>query len=128
MPDFLHVKQSTAVTVPVYAADSLLAAVVGKVDGNWTKRISKNGGAFAAMTVTITEMENGWYGVPLSASHTDTLGPLCLTFLAAGVVPVNMRLWVSPRLIDDLAFPNTSGRGMAIDGSGGVSSPHGVSL
>ena len=67
-------KQSAAITIPVFVHDVNGDAVTGLVDGGFTKRISKNGAAFAAMTVTITEQENGWYTLPLSAAHTDTLG------------------------------------------------------
>ena len=41
-------KQSTAITIPVWAMDSSGDAVTGLVDGGFTKRISKDGGAFAA--------------------------------------------------------------------------------
>lgn len=77
--------------------------MTGKVDGDWTKRISKNGGAFAAMTVTITEMENGWYSFPLSTSHSDTLGILSLSFSATGVKRVNLQYRVHAQLPDDHA-------------------------
>lgn len=96
------VKQSTTLTIPVFAHDANGDAVTGMVDGGFTKRISKNGGAFAAMTVTITEMENGWYSIPLSASHTDTLGILSLTFTNASCKQINAQLRVSNKLIDDL--------------------------
>lgn len=96
------VKQSTALTVPVFAHDANGDAVTGMVDGGFTKRISKNGAAFGAMTVTITEMENGWYSVPLSTSHTDTLGLLSITFTNASCKQVNLQLRVTAKLIDDL--------------------------
>lgn len=95
------VKQSTALTVLIFAHDVNGDAVTGKVDGNWTKRISKNGGAFAAMTVTITEMENGWYSVPLSTAHTDTNGILSMTFTATGVKQINIQYRVTTRIFDD---------------------------
>lgn len=94
-------KQSTALTVPVFAHDENGDAVLSKVDGNWTKRISKNGAAFGAMTITITEMENGWYSMPLSTSHTDTLGLLTITLTASGVKQINIQLRVSVDLVDD---------------------------
>lgn len=96
------VKQSTALTIPVFAHDASGDAVTGLVDAGFTKRISKNGGAFAAMTVTITEMENGWYSVPLSTAHTDTLGVLSITLTHASAKQVNLQFRVTAKLIDDL--------------------------
>lgn len=84
-------KASTAITIPFFAHDVNGDAVTGILDGSWTKRISKNGGAFAAMTVTITEMENGWYSLPLSASHTDTEGILTVSLNATGAKRVNLQ-------------------------------------
>lgn len=99
------VKQSTALTIPIFVHDVSGDAVTGLVDAGFTKRISKNGGAFAAMTVTITEMENGWYSVPFSTAHTDTLGVLSITFTHASAKQVNLQLRVHARLPDDLAQP-----------------------
>lgn len=41
-------------------------------------QISKNGGAFAAITDTITEIGNGWYEFDLTATETNTDGPIIL--------------------------------------------------
>jgi hypothetical protein len=78
-------------------------AVTGLTDGSFTKRISKNGAAFGAMTVTISEMENGWYSIPLSASHSDTLGLLTVVFTNAGAKQVNLQWRVEANILDDLA-------------------------
>lgn len=96
------VKQSTALTIPVFAHDVSGDAVTGLVDAGFTKRISKNGGAFGAMTVTITEMENGWYSVPLSTSHTDTNGILSITLTHASIKQINLQFRVQAKLVDDL--------------------------
>lgn len=96
------VKQSTALTVPVFVHDVAGDAVTGLVDAGFTKRISKNGAAFAAMTVTITEMENGWYSLPISAAHSDTLGVLSVTLIHASAKQVNLQFRVTAKLIDDL--------------------------
>lgn len=114
------VKQSTTLTIPVFVHDAAGDAVTGLVDGGFTKRISKNGGAFAAMTVTITEMENGWYSVPFSASHTDTLGVMSVTLTHASSKQVNLQLRVHARLPDDLAYPTTSGRSIDVTAGGTV--------
>ena len=96
------IRQSTALTLPFFAHDASGNAVTGLLDGSFTKRISKNGAAFGAMTVTITERENGWYSIPLSTSHSDTLGLLSITFTNAGAKQVNLQYRVSAKLIDDL--------------------------
>src|SRR3990172_5380216 len=118
-----ELKQSTAITVVVFAHDANGDGVTGIVDGSWTKRISKNGGAFAAMTVTITEMENGFYSVPLTTTHTDTLGVLVVSLSAAAAKRVNLMWRIAVRITDDLAFPNVSGRGVDVDATGGVEIP-----
>lgn len=95
-------KQSTAITVPFFVHDINGDAVTGLTDGSFTKRISKGSGAFAAMTVTITEAENGWYTIPLSTDHSDTLGILSITFTNAGAKQVNLQWRVEAKLNDDL--------------------------
>lgn len=99
------IKQSTGLTVPFFAHDANGDGVTGLVDGGFTKRISKGSGAFGAMTVTITEMENGWYSFPLSGAHTDTSGLLTISFLHASIKSVNLQWRVEARLLDDLATP-----------------------
>jgi hypothetical protein len=96
-------KQSTAITVPIFCFDDNGDAVTGLVDGDFTKRISKNGSAFGDMTVTITEMESGWYSVPIGTSHSDIVGDLSIYFTATGIKQVNLKFQVSVRLLDDLA-------------------------
>lgn len=114
------VKQSTALDVLFFAHDANGDGVTGIADGSFTKRISKNAGAFAAQTVTISERENGWYLLPLSSAHTDTNGVLTISLSASGIKRVNLQFRVSTRITDDLCFPNTSGRGIDVDASGGV--------
>ena len=75
-------------------------AVLLLTAGSFTKRISKNGAAFGAMTVTIVGRENGWYTCALTGSHTDTLGILSITFTNAGAKQVNLQFRVEATLID----------------------------
>lgn len=96
------IKQSTALTMPFFVHDANGDAVLSLTNGSYTKRISKNGAAFGAMTVTITEMENGWYSIPLSTSHSDTLGLISITFTNAGAKQVNLQFRVEAKLVDDL--------------------------
>lgn len=109
------IKQSTALTVPFFVHDVNGDAVTGLVDAGFTKRISKNGATFAAMTVTITEMETGWYSIPLSTTHSNTLGLLTILFTHASAKQVNLQWRVSARIPDDLAFPVVSGRGINVN-------------
>lgn len=99
-----EIKQSTALTFPFYVHDVNGDAVTGLTDGSFTKRISKNGGAFGARTVTITEMELGWYSQTISTGHSDTVGILTLTFTNAGAKQVNLQFRVEASLHDDLAL------------------------
>jgi hypothetical protein len=56
-------------------------AVVGAIV---TIQISKNGGAFAAAAGSVAEVANGWYVVALSATETNTAGPLIVRATATG--------------------------------------------
>lgn len=97
------IKQSAAETVPFFVHDGNGDGVTGLTDGSFTKRISKNGAAFGAMTVTITEMENGWYSIPLSTTHSNTLGLLSITFTNAGAKQVNLQWRVEANLVDTIS-------------------------
>ena len=99
----IPLKQSTALDYGIFCHDGAGDPVLGLVDGDFTKRIRKAAGAFAAMTVTITELELGWYSMTLSASHTDTLGILTIVLTATGMKQVNLQFRVSARLVDDVS-------------------------
>lgn len=103
-------KQSTAIDWPFYAHDISGKPVTGMVNAGFTKRISKDGAAFGAMAVTITELENGWYSLPVSTSHTDTLGLLSMTFQNASCEQINLQVRIGHRLPEDssLLFSGTS--------------------
>jgi hypothetical protein len=112
-------KLSTTFEDTFFAHDVNGDAVTGKVDGNWTKSIRKQGETtFTAMTVTITEVAKGFYRFTISTTHSNTVGRLDLVFEASGVKQVNLKYTVKTRLTDDLAFPAVSGRSSAIDASG----------
>jgi len=114
------IKQSTAITVPFFVHDVSGDAVTGLTNGSYTKRISKNGAAFAAMTVTITELENGWYSIPLSTAHSNTVGLLSITFTNAGSKQINLQFRVSVRIPDDFAYPTVTGRSVDVTTGGAV--------
>lgn len=125
------IKQAEAIPVPFFVHDANGDGVTGLTNASFTKRISKNGGAFAAMTVVITEAENGWYTFPLSASHSDTLGLLSITFTNTGAKQVNLQWRVDSRIFGDLVDLNPDQSGVTIGtvnnvtglvaGSGGIS-------
>jgi hypothetical protein len=76
-------KQSTIRNVMVFMVDETdhvtgLAGLTLAID------LSKDGGGFAAISPTVTEVDVGWYKVALTASHTDTLGDLVLHVTAPG--------------------------------------------
>jgi hypothetical protein len=72
------------------------------------------------MTVTLTEMENGWYSVPITATHTNTLGMLSITLTHSSIKQVNLQFRVEARILDNLAYPTVSGRSMDVAGTGEV--------
>lgn len=112
-------KQGIAITMPFFVHDAAGDAVTGLTNASFTKRISKGSGAWAAMTVIITEMENGWYSFPLSTDHSDTLGVLSVTFTNAGAKQVNLQWRVSVSLQDDTysAISNLANVGSATNTS-----------
>lgn len=75
-----EIKQGTDDTVKVWLADDAdhMTGKTGLVDGDITVEISKNGEALFTdiSAVTVTEAGYGWYNIPLTSSHTDTLGDL----------------------------------------------------
>jgi len=96
-------KSSTGIDILFFAHDANGDPVTGKVDGDWTKNISKTGAAFAAMTVTITERAGGFYLLPLSSTHTNTQGIMTIYLTAAGVKQVNLQFRVWASAFDELA-------------------------
>lgn len=55
-----------------------------------TIELSKNGGAFATITPTVTDLGDGWYALDLTASHTDTLGDFALHITAPLADPTDI--------------------------------------
>jgi hypothetical protein len=72
------------------------------------------------MTATITEKEYGWYDLVLTASHTDTVGLMSISLKHANCMQLNIQLRVTARLLDNLAFPTTSGRSIDVNTQGHV--------
>lgn len=74
--------------------------VTGKTGLTLTITASKDGGAFASISPTVTERGNGWYSLALTASHTDTLGDLALHITGAAADPADMVLLVEAGATD----------------------------
>ncbi len=110
-------KQSTTYTrmfLLVQSADH----ITGLTGATPAVTLSKAGGAFASAGGSITEVSSGWYKIALTTTDSNTLGDLAYHCTAASADPTDFVDQISVRLIDDLAFPATSGRSMVVDASG----------
>lgn len=76
-------KQSTARNVMVFMSDATDRAL-GKAGLTLTITASKDGGAFASISPTVTDRGSGFYNLALTTSHTDTLGDLALHITGSG--------------------------------------------
>lgn len=76
-------KQSTARNRAILMIDSS-DSKTGKTGLTLTISLSKNGGAFATITPSVTELSNGWYNLAFTTSHTDTLGDFALHISGTG--------------------------------------------
>lgn len=73
----------------VFMTDSI-DRVTGKTGLTLTITASKDGGAFATITPTVTERGNGWYNLALTSSHTDTVGDLALHITGTNADPTDV--------------------------------------
>lgn len=97
-------KQNTAINVLFYCHDAAGDPVTGLTNGSFTaKRISKNGGAFADLSATVTERERGWYLLALASGDSDTLGVMTILLTAAAIKQVNLQFRVVTHLAEDLS-------------------------
>ena len=92
-------KQSTGRNVMIFMTDSA-DHVSGKTGLTLTITASKDGGAFASISPTVTERSNGWYSAALTSSHTDTLGDLVLHVTATGADPTDLACQVVAGSLD----------------------------
>ena len=114
------IKQATDLDLMIFICDTDGEAVTGLVNGDFTKRISKDGGAFGAWSVTITEAEGGFYSLTLSDTDTSTIGILTCYVTASGAIQQNLQWRVETRILDTLAFPTVPGRSMDVNSDGTV--------
>jgi hypothetical protein len=110
-------KQSTAYTATFLMIDST-DHISAKTGLTVTVNISKAGAAFGAAGGTVTEIANGWYKIVLTTTDTNTVGDLSYHCTATGADATDFKDQVFARIIDDLAFPATSGRSMVVDAAG----------
>lgn len=82
--------------------------------------LSKAGAAFGAAAGAVAEIANGFYSVSLTTADTGTLGDLGFHCTGAGADPTDFIESVGARGQDDLAYPATAGRSLAVDASGQV--------
>jgi hypothetical protein len=68
--------------------------VTGQAGSSLTITASKDGGAFASISPTVSDRGSGWYSLALTAGNTDTLGQLALHVTAASCDPVDLSLEV----------------------------------
>jgi hypothetical protein len=76
-------KLSTAYNRNILMVDSA-DHYTGKTGLTLTITASKDGGAFASISPTVTELANGIYKIALTTTHTNTLGGLDLHITATG--------------------------------------------
>lgn len=115
----IFLKQSTAVTVKVgpfvdstdgFSPETSLTISQADI------RLSKNGGAFAQTNnaTGATHDENGWYGIPLDTTDTNTLGTLKVAVNESGALPVWEEFMVLPANSYDSLVANTDTLGVTV--------------
>lgn len=82
-------RQSTSRNLSVLMVDSS-DHVTGKTGLTLTISASKDGGAFATITPTVTELATGWYSIALTTTHTNTLGDLAFHITGTGADPTDI--------------------------------------
>lgn len=78
---------------------------------------SKDGGSFATITPTVTDLGNGFYKLALTTAHTDTLGDLALHITGTDADPTDLIYQVVTDLPGESVASVTSGVDVAtVDG------------
>lgn len=86
-------KQSTARSKTVLMIDST-DHITGKASLTLTITASKDGGSFASITPTVTDLGSGWYKLALDSTMTNTLGDLSLHITGTGADPTDVSFQV----------------------------------
>lgn len=120
------IKQSSAKNVMLLMTDSA-DHITGKTGLTLTVMASKDGGAFASITPTVTERSYGTYNIALTSAHTNTLGDLALHVSAAGADPADLILLVEAGATDaDVSTRSTFAGGAVASVTGAVGSVTGL--
>ena len=64
--------------------------ITGKTGLSPTVTLSKDGGAFAGISGSVTEVSSGWYKLALNTTDTNTLGDLAIHSTATGADPTDI--------------------------------------
>src|SRR3989304_3114167 len=80
---------------------------VAGLGSGYTLEGAKGGGAFAPSAGVKGEIGSGWYHYTLTASETDTLGPLSLRVNGAGCIQQNLVYLVETTLVGAIEFTYT---------------------
>lgn len=83
-----ELKLSTAETLEFWMADSTNPRAPKTGLSSFTVRAKKKGGAWATITPSIAEDENGWYTMTFTTTHTNTLGAMRFYVTATGADPL----------------------------------------
>lgn len=86
-------KKDTTKNVMVFMTDST-DHITGKTGLTLTVNLSKDGGAFGAITPTVTERGSGWYNLALTTTHLNTLGDAVINISASGADPTDLLILV----------------------------------
>lgn len=85
-----QILQGSARNVPFFMVQSA-DHITGATGAAPTVTISKDGGAFAAPSGTVSELTGGWYNLALAAADTGTLGALAFHATGTGADPVDWK-------------------------------------
>ena len=128
-----YLRQSTAQTIrfgPFLDATDGVTEEVALTITPALRRLSKDGGAFAAASgaVNATHDSDGWYSASLTTTDTNTVGELILNVqVPATHLPVWMRWWVLEEAVYDAMYgaaaagplqPTTAGRTLDVTAGG----------
>lgn len=90
-----NIKQAAAANIMVLMVDAT-DHITGVAGETLTVLISKDGGAFGAISPVVTDRSYGWYNVALTATDTDTVGDLALHITSATTDPSDVLCFVGP--------------------------------
>jgi hypothetical protein len=93
-------RQNTARNLMVFLTASS-DHVTGLTGATLSITASKDGGAFASISPTVTERGDGWYSISLTTTNTNTLGDLVLHITATSADPIDLREQVYASLPGD---------------------------